>query len=796
KRRTYDQIREILDSLGGHTNAYTSESVTTFYIDCPASGVSLAIELIADNMQNSTIPENEYTREMGVVQRELKMGEADRASVLYDAMKQLIYIEHPIRHPTIGYLAVVQQIKREEVIAFYKNRYVPQNMTFVVAGDVKTDDVLDTVLTLFKNFQRTTERFVTLPAEPEQASPRSTQIEMEGGTTHFALAWPTVPLQDPDLYPLDVASFILTHGDTARLVRRLQIEQPLAISVASTSYTPGFVKGWFEVLAECEPKQVDVVRKIIFEEIERLKTAEVSAEELAKAKRQKAAEHVFQQQTVESQAEMLSESYRSTGDPLFDAHYVEEIQKVTGQQVLEAARKYFVPHRLNSVSIVPLGTRAGQGGGSSEKEAETPITKKQLANGLTVLLKKQTALPLVTIQAYVKAGTVADTAETSGLASLTTEMLEKGTKKFSVEEIAGYFDSIGGSLGLGSQTNTSYVQAAVLKEDAATALEYVYEVLFEPTFPADEFANVREIRLGRIAGREADPRAEIMDFWAKLLPAGSPYSRIPLGNARTVAKLTPAECQKLHKRFFVPNNMVLSVFGDVDPEATLAEIETKFGSVQKSADFKWPEFSPSQTPLPADVVKHLENQKKDTAMVLIAFPTVAVSDERTRSALDVLDAVLTGGGAAGGRLHEELRGQQLVYYVFGIQMSGFAPGYFVFLAQTSPESLTEVVSRIRAGLDKIRREGIPSDEFDKAKEKLIVGHAMRNTTPAEKAFEASIDELYGLGFDYEKSFAKRIGKVRVDDVVAVVKRYFEHAIVVTSSPEPAPVFKLGAADKK
>ena len=91
-------------------------------------------------------------------------------------------------------------------------------------------------------------------------------------------------------------------------------------------------------------------------------------------------------------------------------------------------------------------------------------------------------------------------------------------------------------------------------------------------------------------------------------------------------------------------------------------------------------------------------------MVLIAFPTVAVRDERTRAVLDVLDGLLTGGGSAGGRLHEELREQRLVYYVFGIQVSGFAPGYFVFLAQTSPEDMPEVIGRIRAAVDKIGSE--------------------------------------------------------------------------------------------
>ncbi|MBS0261004.1 MAG: insulinase family protein [Planctomycetes bacterium] len=787
-RRTKAQFSELFDSLGGKTNAYTSESVTAFHIDCPGSAVNLAIELIADNMQNSTIPENEYVQELGVVQRELEMYAAEREAVLYDTLKLLIYAEHPARHPIVGYQDVVQQVRREDVIAYYKHRYVPQNMTVVVVGDIETDSVLETVLAMFKSFRRTTERTVSLPTEPDQVSPRSMRLEMEGPSTQAVFAWPTVPLQNSDLYALDVASFILTHGDTSRLVHRLQIEEPLADAIDSASNTPGYVRGWFQVTVQSEPAKFAEVQKITFEEIERLQSEPVQEQELAKAKRQKAVEHVMRQQTVENQAESLSESFRSTGDPLFDSRYVEEIQKVTAEQVQEVAKKYFVAAKLNTVIIEPLGSRATQTGGTTpapKAETETPILKKQLANGLTVLLKKQANLPLVTIQAFVKAGAVADTAEKSGLAALTTSMLEKGTTKYSADEIAEHFDSVGGTLALDSRSNTSYLQAAVLKPDALTTLDLMQQMLQAPTFPEEEVGKVQQLQLAQIADRKSEAQTEILDFWTGLLPASTPYSRKALGEQATVAKLTVTDCQQFHSRYFVPNNMVLSVFGDIDPEAVLRQIEDSFGKAPKATKFQWPEFPTAPALLLADAKHHLVHQKPNTAMVLLAFPMVSVRDPKTRAAIDVLEAVLTGGGGAGGRFHEELRGDQLVYYVFGMPMTGLAPGYFVFLAQTRPESLEQVVAHIQNGLVKIRNEGIPADEFARAKSKLVVAHAMSKTTPAERAFQASIDELYGLGYNFDETYPERIGAVKLEDVLAVVTKYFRHGIVATSAPEPA-----------
>jgi zinc protease len=781
-KRSEKEIQAILDSLGGNTNAYTSNEVTAYHIDCPAKNVTTAIELVADSMQYAAIVDDEYQREMGVVQRELEMGEAQRSRVLYQAVKSLLFQNHPMKHPTIGYLGVLQKLQQQDAKDFYKDRYVPQNMVFVVVGDVNTSKVLDAVLNNFKDFHRTTERAPTLQEEPEQASPRWTTIKMEGATAQIALAWPTVRLQHEDLYALDVASFVLTNGDSSRLVRRLEIDEPLVLNVSSSSYTPGFVRGWFQISAECKPENLEKVQKIILEEVDRLKKEPVSENELAKVKRQKAAEHVFGQQTVEAQAEGLANSFLATGDPLFDNFYVEGIQKVTPAQVQEVAQRYFVPERLNTAIIEPLGDSSAEELAVSEGEAETPIMKKQLSNGMTVLIKKSTVLPLVNIQAFSKGGSISDTEDTAGLASLAAELMDKGTEKYSAEQIAEYFDSIGGSMGVASQRNSTFLQAAVLKDDFTTALDYVYQVLFAPKFPTEEFDKAKQIRLGRIAAMSANPQSEIMDFWAKQLPGSSPYSRTVLGTEETVSKLTAEDCKKFHKNYIVPNNMVLAVFGDIDVDETMKLLESTFGQLPKSDSFTWPKY-PLTTELESSKREHLTMNKANTAMILMSYPSASIYDTKTRGALEMLQAVLAGG--AGGRLHDELRGAQLVYYVHGFDMTGFAPGYFCFLSQTRPETVDQVISRIQANLDKIAKEGIPEDEFNKARDKLIASHAMSNTTPSEQAFQACIDELYGFGYDYDKGFEERLRKVTVADVMETIKTHFTQSIIVTSSPEPA-----------
>ena len=147
-------------------------------------------------------------------------------------------------------------------------------------------------------------------------------------------------------------------------------------------------------------------------------------------------------------ADSLGRSFLTTGDPLFDKAYVEGIQKVTAEQVRDVARRYFVPRAAQPRHHRPAGRRAeaGRGGGRRRPRARSALVR--LPNGLRVLLKRHAQLPLVNIQAFVLGGSLVDSEKTAGRAALVGAMLDKGTAEHSAQQIAEYFDSIGGQLGI------------------------------------------------------------------------------------------------------------------------------------------------------------------------------------------------------------------------------------------------------------------------------------------------------------------------------------------------------------
>ncbi|MGQ9912870.1 MAG: M16 family metallopeptidase [Thermogutta sp.] len=779
--RTEKQIAEMIDRFGGKTNAFTSSDMTAYFIDCPAKHTAEVIELMADAMQNIAFEPAEFERELKVVKQELADGEANRQRVLWKMLNQTLYLQHPARHPVIGYLDVLDRTDNQAIIDFYHSRYVPNNQVFVVVGDVKTDEVVARIAECYRGSRRAAETYLPLVEEPPQTSPREAIQEMEGETCNFVLAWPTVRLSDPDLYPLDVAAEILTRGESSRLIRRLKRERPLVLDVTAASATPSYVRGWFGVIVDCPVENEAEAEKIVLEEIQRLRDELVPQAELDRIKRKKAADLIFDRETVESSADSLGRAFLATGDPRFDAAYAEAVQQVTAEQVREAARRYFVPQRLNRVAIYPPGKSPARQSAAAAAE-ESPMQMVRLPNGLRVILKRQANLPLVTMQVAILGGNLVDDDRTAGRSHLVAQMLDKGTIHHPASEIAELFDTYDARVSFDANRHTFTARLWTVRDQFSAAGSLVAECLLKPTFPEDELAKVKQLTLTAIANRKASPNAETMELFCGLLPPSSPFHLLPEGSRESVESLTREDLIRHHARYFVPENAAVAVFGDIEPQAALDLVQEWFGEMKPATTPAVISFDRDNR-IPQDFAKHVQTQKP-TAFLFLGYTAPSVRDEKDYAAIQVLDTIMSGYGYPGGWLHEELRGQGLVYMVHATTFAGPTPGFFVIMSQTSPDALAEVVSRIKRRVEQAKAGRIDAKEFEIAKQLLTAYHAQENTTIGDQAFQAVLNELYGLGYDYEKTFDTRIEAVTLDDVIEVARRYLGNSILATTSPLP------------
>jgi len=460
---------------------------------------------------------------------------------------------------------------------------------------------------------------------------------------------------------------------------------------------------------------------------------------------------------------------------------VENIQKVTPEQIREVARRYLVPERLNRVVIAPPG------GGPKPAPAEAAAKAQQvraerLPNGLRVLVKRHANLPLVSVQAYVLGGSLVDTEQTAGRSALVGEMLDKGTERLNAQQIAQYFDSIGGRFNTSAGRNSVYASASVLREDFPQAMAVLAECFTRPTFPAEEFEKVKQLALGAIARRRDNPHQEALELFYDSLPPTTPYHLIQGGKTETVQRLTVEDLRAYHAKYFVPGNMIVTVFGDVDPEAALKLVQQHFGPLKPDPDFPPIDFRRDNA-IPQSITRHKQTGKP-TGMIVLGYPGVGILDRKEEAALTLLDAIMSGYNYPGGWLFAELRGEGLVYAVDAVEITGPVPGYFLIFAQTQPEKLDVVVRRILRNVERARAGQITPEEFALAQKMVVAMHSQENTTIGAQAQLAALHELYGLGYEYDKTFEARIQAVTLADVIQVARKCFHHHVLVTTSPQP------------
>src|SRR6476646_4058714 len=168
KTRSTNEIAQKIQDVGGYINAYTSFDRTVFWIDVPKDGVATALDILADAMMNSTLPPEEYQKEQEVIRREFAMGLDDPDRMAGLLLFATAYQLHPYRFPVIGELEIYNKLTQEQVMQYYKTRYVPNNLTFIVVGDVDAEKVRQQLAELFKPYPEQSQKPLFIPAEPPQ----------------------------------------------------------------------------------------------------------------------------------------------------------------------------------------------------------------------------------------------------------------------------------------------------------------------------------------------------------------------------------------------------------------------------------------------------------------------------------------------------------------------------------------------------------------------------------------------------------------------------------------------------
>jgi zinc protease len=776
KTRSTNEIAQKIQDVGGYINAYTSFDRTVFWIDVPKDGVATALDILADAMMNSTLPPAEYQKEQEVIRREFAMGMDDPDRMASLLLFATAYQRHPYRFPVIGELEIYNQLRQEEVMQYYKTRYVPNNLTFLVVGDVDGEKVRQQLADLFTPYPEKSLKPVFIPEEPPQLGRREVHGEFATELTHLALAWHIPGVTSPDVPALDLLSTILGDGRSSRLYRRVREEAGLAFSISAFSYTPGD-PGLFGIDATVDPKKRDASEQLALRIVDEVKHAGVAADELEKAKKITLSHHLGALTTMRGQASDIGSNWLLTRDLNFSRHYLDAVQKVTLEDVKRVAANYLTENNLTVVSLNPKGSLGAQTEGA-KPPAAGEVQKFELSNGLRVLVREDPRLPLVGMGAVFRGGLLAETPQTNGITRLMAKVLLKGTKTRTAEQIANDIEAVGGSISSDAGNNSFSVSVDVMKPDVKLGLGLLSDVLLNATFPEKAIAREKEIQIAAIQQEEEQLTAVARNIMRQALFPQHPYALRSNGSIESVQRLTQKDLLEFRDRYVVAKNGVIYVFGDVKAAEVKQLVEQTLGKMNSGA-LALTDAKPS-TPLGKPEI--VESRKdKAQGVIMVGFRGASLSSP-DRYALELIDEASSD---LGSRFFIRIREQMgLAYYVGASEMQGLVPGLFAFYLGTDPQKIEPVKTALLDEIKKLANEGLTLEELARAKKKLIGQQEIANQSNDAFGYHCALDELYGLGFNYYKQLEHDVNAVTLEDIKQVAAKYFRDKPYVLATVRP------------
>jgi zinc protease len=789
KRKVREAAREI-ESLGGTINAYTSYDQTVYHITLASRYAETGLDILSDAIQHSTFDPLEFEREREVILEEIRMGEDAPSRRLFKQTMAILYRQHPYRRPVIGYEKTIRSIQRDKMVSFFKKWYAPNHMVLIAVGDFNTDEMEGKVRSTFKEFKPSPERFPNRIPEPKQGETQAMTSHGNFKETYLQIALPISSARDEDTPALDALSHLLGGGEPSRLVQKIKLEKGLVHSISASSYTPKD-PGLFIIGATLTAENVEKTIEAILEEVIRLKIEGVTAEELHRVKANIESDLIYGRQTVQGQAGKIGFYEVAAGDVQFEKEYMRRVALLQNEDIQKVLTKYFKGHQLSisilapdekteffkNLSLKSIVEKGGLDGTSVEKKSS--IFKSVLDNGIRLIVKENPFLPIVTIQVSFLGGVRFEEEPQNGINHFMAVMVTKGTRNQSSLEIAKKVERMAGSLSGFSGYNSFGLNFTFLSQHLEEAFHLLTEVIRQPSFDQGEMEKRRRLILASIQQQEDELGRLVFKLFRKTLYEKHPYRMDPLGTLDSIQRLTQKDLKEYYQRMVIPENMVLTVVGDVDQKQVVLAVKKGLGDFKRE-----PSLTPSisQEP-PLQKKRKVEMHKvKEQAHFVLGF--LGVSFHHPDSyALTVLGAALSGQG---GRLFHELRDKESLAYALDFMANpNLDPGFIGVYMGTHPNKLETAIEAVLRELKKVRDEGLTEGEVDRAKKYLIGNFEIGLQTNGVQANQMSLDELYGLGFDHYQKYPQEIQKVTQEDVNRVAKKYFNlesYAIAIIRPP--------------
>lgn len=410
-----------------------------------------------------------------------------------------------------------------------------------------------------------------------------------------------------------------------------------------------------------------------------------------------------------------------------------------------------------------------------------PYEIRTLPNGLQIVLVSHHEQPAVSVRMIVRAGAAQDPKGKMGLAMLTASLLDQGAANRTAEQIADSIDFIGGILGTGAGTDLTYINTVVMKDSLPLGLQLMADVVRRPTFAPEEVERQRQQALSGLKVAAQDPDNVASQVIDRLIYGFHPYGLPGSGTPESLASLARQDVVDFHRQFFVPNNALIAVVGDVGPDEAMAGLQKAFGDWQQR---DVPIFKPIDPPSPTKRIVVID--KPDSVQTEIRVGQLGIP-RRHNDFLAMDQAVKILGGEGANRLQQVLRSQRQLTYGASADLDTYkTTGGIVAETDTRTDATAEVLRLTIDEFFKLQRERVYEGELEGAQAYLAGHFPLTIETPDAIATQVLNQLFYELPLEELQTFPERVRSVSPDDVQRVARNYFK--------PDRLAVVLVGNAD--
>ncbi|MCP5004725.1 MAG: insulinase family protein [Planctomycetes bacterium] len=784
KNRTQKELYDEMDYYGGYNNAHTGPDYTNYMILMPKEYIGEGMDIQADMLFNSTLLPEKFEKERGIVIEEIGK---DADSPGYQVTSHFIrtaYAGTPYERPVLGTVSTISHLKRDDVLAYYRLWYVPNNMTLMVIGDFVTSAMVELVKGKYGSYPAG-----HLPEQKPQVlkQPETLRIARANGIGKFPgdrqylnMGYLLPAPASSEFFSLQMLAEFLG-GKKDSILELLFKEGPLKNLVNSINTTVTF-NGDFSMLQISAqlPLSVDVDRivHLIRDAVQSMAVNQVPTNDIQPLLVGRATHEIYLQEKLHYYA-MMKSGYLAAGGYTFLRSYMDSIMQVTPQSIQDAALKYL----KSQLPVITLMSPPFKQADVTSGQTQNKYHGETLSNGLSVVVKENRDSRVIGIHLLAKGRSMCEGPRGWGMAEVLQRMLlEGGTVKHNKQELYQALETIGAEVKLHdnpaipyddyyNSARFTYVRLKVIDTYFREGIGLLAEMVSQPLLTQDAFESAKKKVISlSVAEALSTPKVAKRLLYDNFF-ASNPGFGWTLGEVDNIEDFSLGDIKAFHGKLYNPSNLILTISGNVPVDETMKLVREYFG--EEWGDSGW------QPPLHETRIKKLgktvrHKTGKSQSFIMIADTCEVLEEEQP--ALHILSNLFSG------RLAFNLREKQGLAYSIGSYFPKYRDAHWYRISMgTRPENIKKAIAGIREEIHSIREATFDSDEVQRTINAALGRRGMRRMDRVSQAYYISMEVLDGNSPEADDEYGEGLKAVTVEDINRLAPKVFkneDHLIVI------------------